>query len=170
MGIFSFINNIQLLQAILLTVGLIFLLAEVFIPGFGVAGIVGIILFVVGIILTAKTFLEALVMFIILLLVLAIVILLVVRSASKGKLSKTLILNQANSNEQGFSGVEDMNVFLGREGKALSLLRPAGIGLFDGVRLDVVSKGGFIEEGTSIKIVEVIGRRIVVDLKESKEE
>jgi len=167
MGIFSFVSNIQLLQAILLTVGLIFLLAEVFIPGFGVAGIVGIILFVIGIILTAKTFLEALVMFIILLLILAIVILLVVRSASKGRLSKTLVLNQANSNEQGFSGVEDMNVFLGREGKAVSLLRPAGIGIFDGVRLDVVSKGGFIEEGTQIKIVEVIGRRIVVDSKES---
>lgn len=170
MGIFSFVSNIQLLQAILLLVGLIFLLAEVFIPGFGVAGIVGIILFVIGIILTANTFLEALVMFIILLVILAIVILLVVRSASKGKLSKTLVLNQANSNEQGFSGFEDMNVFIGKEGKAVSLLRPAGIGLFDGVRLDVVSKGGFIEEGTSIKIVEVVGRRIVVDSKESKEE
>lgn len=170
MGIFDFINNIQLLQAILLTVGLIFLLAEVFIPGFGVAGILGIIFFVIGIILTANTFLDALVMFVILLFILAIVILFVVRSASKGRLSKTLVLNQANSSEQGFSGFEDMNVLLGREGKALSFLRPAGIGLFDGVRLDVVSKGGFIEEGTSIKIVEITGRRIVVDSNESKEE
>ena len=68
MGIFSFLGNIELLQAILLVLGLIFLLAEVFIPGFGIMGIVGIILFVVGIILTATTFVEALVMFLILLL------------------------------------------------------------------------------------------------------
>jgi len=81
MGIFSFVENIELLQAVLLTLGLLFLLAEIFIPGFGVAGITGIILFIVGIILTANTFIEALVMFLILLLILAVVIMLVVRSA-----------------------------------------------------------------------------------------
>lgn len=170
MGIFSFIQNIELLQAILLVLGLIFLLAEIFIPGFGVMGILGIILFVVGIILTANTFIEALVMFLILLVVLAIVIILVVRSATKGKLSKTLVLNESLSKEKGFSGVEDMKVFLGKEGKAITMLRPAGIGLFDGVRLDVVTDGSFIEEETDIKIIEVEGRRIVVKAIETKED
>lgn len=162
MGIFSFVQNIELLQAVLLTLGLLFLLAEIFIPGFGIAGIAGIVLFIVGIILTANTFIEALVMFLILLLILAVVIILVVRSASKGKLSKTLILNDSLSREKGFSGVEDMKVFEGKEGVAISMLRPAGIGSFDGVRLDVVAEGSFIEEGTKIKISEVEGRRIVV--------
>jgi membrane-bound ClpP family serine protease len=170
MGIFSFVENIQLLQAILLVLGLIFLLAEIFIPGFGIMGILGIILFVVGIILTASTFVEALVMFLILLLILAIVIILVVRSASKGKLSKTLILNESLSKEKGFSGVEDLKIFLGKEGKAITMLRPAGIGQFDGVRLDVVTKGAYIEEEADIKITEVVGRRIVVELIENKED
>jgi membrane-bound ClpP family serine protease len=62
MNIFSFVENIQLLQAVLLTIGLVFLLAEVVIPGFGVAGIVGIIIFIVGILLTAQTVFEALIM------------------------------------------------------------------------------------------------------------
>ena len=170
MGIFSFVGNIELLQAILLVLGLIFLLAEVFIPGFGIMGIVGIILFVVGIILTASTFVEALVMFLILLVILAIIIMLVVRSATKGRLSKTLVLNESLSREKGFSAVEDMKIFLGKEGKAISMLRPAGIGIFDGVRLDVVSKGAYIEEDSNIKITEVVGRRIVVDVIENKED
>lgn len=170
MGLFSFLGNIELLQAILLLLGLLFLLAEIFIPGFGIMGIVGIILFVVGIILTASTFIEALVMFLILLLVLAIVIILVVRSASKGKLSKTLVLNESLSRDKGFSAVEDMKIFLGKEGKAITMLRPAGIGLFDGVRLDVVTDGAFIEENTDIKITEVVGRRIVVEVLKSKED
>ena len=170
MGIFSFISNIELLQATLLVLGLIFLLAEIFIPGFGIMGILGIILFVVGIILTASTFIEALVMFLILLLILAIVIILVVRSATRGRLSKKLILRDSLSKKNGFSAVEDMKVFLGREGKAISMLRPAGIGQFDGVRLDVVTKGAYIEEDSDIKITEVVGRRIVVDFIESKEE
>ncbi|MBN1624308.1 MAG: hypothetical protein JXN10_03150 [Clostridia bacterium] len=162
MGLFSFIENIELIQAILLTLGLLFLLAEIFIPGFGIAGITGIILFIVGIIMTANTFIEALVMFLILLLILAVVIMIVVRSASKGKLSKTLILNDSLSKEKGFSGVEDMKIFEGKKGIALTVLRPAGIGMFDGVRLDVVAGGSFIEEGTKIEIAEVEGRRIVV--------
>lgn len=170
MGIFSFLGNIELLQAILLFLGLIFLLAEIFIPGFGIMGILGIILFVVGIVLTASTFAEALVMFLILLLIIAIVIILVVRSASKGRLSKTLVLKDSLSKEKGFSAVEDMNIFLGREGKAITMLRPAGIGQFDGVRLDVVTKGAYIEEDADIKITEVVGRRIVVEVIESKED
>lgn len=170
MGLFSFLGNIELLQAILLVLGLIFLLAEIFIPGFGIMGILGIILFVVGIILTASTFAEALVMFLILLLILAIVIILVVRSATKGRLNKKLVLKDSLSKEKGFSAVEDMKVFLGREGKAITMLRPAGIGQFDGVRLDVVTKGAFIEEETDIKITEVVGRRIVVEVIESKED
>ena len=42
------------------------------------------------------------------------------------------------------------------------MLRPAGIGDFDGVRLNVVTEGGFIEQGTRIEIVRVEGGRIVV--------
>jgi membrane-bound ClpP family serine protease len=170
MGIFSFMENIQLFQAALLVLGLLFLLAEVFIPDFGIMGVLGIILFVVGIILTAETFVDVLVLLLILILFAALVVLLVIRSASKGRLSRTLVLKDSLSKEKGFSGVEDMKVFLGKEGTALTMLRPAGIGVFEGVRLDVVTKGAYIEKGTRIKITEVVGRRIVVDKIEKEEE
>jgi membrane-bound ClpP family serine protease len=170
MGIFSFMENIQLFQAALLVLGLLFLLAEVFIPDFGIMGVLGIILFVVGIILTAETFVDVLVLLLILILFAALVVLLVIRSASKGRLSRTLVLKDSLSKEKGFSGVEDMKVFLGKEGTALTMLRPAGIGVFEDVRLDVVTKGAYIEKGTRIKITEVVGRRIVVDKIEKEEE
>ncbi len=170
MGIFSFIGNIELLQAVLLLLGLLFLLAEVFIPDFGIMGVLGIILFVIGIVLTAETFVDVLVMLLILIAFVALVVAFVVRSASTGRLSRTLVLKDSLSKEKGFSGVEDMNVFLGREGYALTMLRPAGIGVFEGVRLDVVTKGAYIEKGSPIKIIQVVGRRIVVDKIEKEEE
>ncbi len=171
MDIFSFVQNIELLEGTLLVLGFLLLLAEVFIPGFGVAGITGIILFIIGILLTATTVFEALIMFLLLLLLLTIVLIFVIRSATRGRLSKKLILNDGLSNEDGFTAVEDMQVFLGKEGKAVTTLRPAGIGLIDGVRLDIVTKGNFIEEGSNIKVIEVEGRRIIVDIiKDLKEE
>ncbi len=163
MDVFSFVQNIEMLEGLLLVLGFLLLLAEVFIPGFGVAGITGIILFIIGILLTATTVFEALVMFLLLLLLLTIVLIFVIRSATKGRLSKKLILNDGLSNEDGFTAVDDMQVFLGKEGVAVTTLRPAGIGIFDGVRLDIVTKGNFIEEDSEIKIVAVEGRRVIVD-------
>ena len=57
---------------------------------------------------------------------------------------------------------QDMQVFVGHEGKTLSVLRPSGIGDFDGMRLNVVTEGEFIENGTPIRIVRVEGGKIVV--------
>ena len=55
-----------------------------------------------------------------------------------------------------------MQVFLGREGTAITALRPTGLGEFDGVRLNVVSEGDFIENGTKIRVTQIEGSRIVV--------
>ena len=55
-----------------------------------------------------------------------------------------------------------MKVLVGKSGTTTSVLRPAGIGDFDGVRLNVVTEGGFIEKDMPIEIVRVDGSRIVV--------
>lgn len=162
MGIFSFLENIHTLQAIIFVIGFAFLIFEMFHPGFGVPGFIGLILLVAGILLTARNVFEALVMIIILLAILGIAVMLVLHSATKGRLSKTLILKDSLNKEEGFVGAEDMNYFIGKEGMALTVLHPSGTGEFDGVKLDVVTEGGFIEKDARIRVVQVIGRRIVV--------
>ncbi|MDD2458415.1 MAG: NfeD family protein [Eubacteriales bacterium] len=159
---FDFFKTINTIQGIIFILGLLFLVIEVFSPGFGVAGGVGVLLLVVGIIMTARSLMEALAMFAILLVLLAILIVIVYRSAKKGKLSKKLILWQAAKREDGFSATEDASALVGQEGVALTVLRPSGTGEFAGRRLDIVTDGDFIERGTKIKIVRTEGRRIVV--------
>jgi membrane-bound serine protease (ClpP class) len=50
----------------------------------------------------------------------------------------------------------------GKSGRALTDLRPAGTAEFDGQRVSVTTEGGFLEESTHVKVVEVEGSRIVV--------
>lgn len=150
------------LQIVLFLLGLVLLVVEMFIPGFGIAGGCGILLLIVGILMTAQTPLQAVVMILILLLLLSLLLFVIMHSAKKGKLSKKLILKSASKREDGYSSTSDHTALLGKEGIALSLLRPAGIGEFEGQRLDVVSEGLFLEPGTKIRIVETAGRRIVV--------
>jgi len=162
MGIFSFLDGIQIYQLVILIIGLILLIIEMFTPGFGVSGGTGLVLLVVGILITAKTPFEALVMIIILLAILGVALTLILNSAARGRLSKTLILNESLNRESGFSGTEDLDYFIGKEGIAITVLRPSGTAEFNGVKLDVVTDGGYIPKGSAVKIIQVAGRRIVV--------
>lgn len=163
MDIFSFIEGIYALQATLFVIGLLLLIVEMFIPGFGIAGGIGLLFLVLGIILTARTPFEAFVMVIILVLLIVGTLAVIMRSAKRGKLSRKLILWSSAKQEEGFSTSEDKSMWVGKVGISLTVLRPAGAGEFEDQRLDVVTDGTFIDKGIKIKIVRTEGRRIVVE-------
>ena len=155
--------NLPILICFLIGIGLMVL--EAFMPGFGLPGISGIILEVVAVALTWMNHgpVAALGMTLIILSILAIAISMSLRSAANGKLSRSkLVLNDTESNEAGYRSTEDLEVFLGKEGLTTTVLRPTGMAEFDGVRLNVVSEGEFIQSGTQVQIVRVEGSRILV--------
>lgn len=155
--------NLPILICFVIGIGLMVL--EAFMPGFGLPGISGIILEVVAVALTWMNHgpMAALGMTLIVLSILAIAISMSLRSAANGKLSRSkLVLNDTESNEAGYRSTEDLDVFLGKEGVTTTVLRPSGMAEFDGVRLNVVSEGEFIQSGTRVQIVRVEGSRILV--------
>ena len=150
---------------IILALGLVLVVVELFLPGFGIPGITGVALLVLGVVLGSDSVLEAVLLSLGVLIILCILLTISIRSAAKGKfLRSPLVLNDAATREDGYSTGKDLNAFLGCEGTALSVLRPSGTGEFNGVRLDVVTQSEFIPKGSKIKVVGVVGRRIVVDL------
>lgn len=156
------IDGIGLLSAIFFSLGLIFTIIEIYMPGFGVWGLAGITCFIIGIIVTADTLLEALILMMILLAIVGIIFSILLHSISKGKLPKNMVLSTAMRSEDGYIGTSDMKYFLNKQGVTLTILRPAGTVDFDGVKLDVVSEGEFIPKGTKVQVIKVEGRRIVV--------
>lgn len=148
-----------------LILGMCLIVVEVFLPGFGLPGVSGIALVGVGVVLVnmhfgATTAVGAL---LVIIAVLAVIISWVLRYAAHSKTRSELFLHDKDElHEQG-----DMHVLVGKTGTTTSVLRPAGIGDFDGVRLNVVTEGGFIERGEPIEIVSVDGSRIVVRQKKA---
>jgi membrane-bound serine protease (ClpP class) len=51
---------------------------------------------------------------------------------------------------------------IGREGSAQTVLRPSGMAVIDGKRLDVVAESGMIAAGSAIKVIAVEGTRVIV--------
>ena len=105
--------NLPLLVCFLVGIGLLVL--EAFMPGFGLPGISGIVMEIVAIALTWVNHgpVAALGLTIIVLSLIAIAISMSLRSATRGRLSRSkIILKERESNEAGYRSAEDMQVFL----------------------------------------------------------
>lgn len=57
--------------------------------------------------------------------------------------------------------------FMGCEGKSLTDLHPSGTAIIADQRMDVVSRGEYIEKNNDIVVVEVTGNQIIVKQKEA---
>lgn len=148
---------------ICLVLGLVFVTIELFTPGFGVPGVTGLVLLLAGIIVASDSVLEGMVLFIVILLLLCLLFTIAVKSASGGALAKSpLVLKESANKQDGFTSGEDMGYFLGREGVVTTMLRPVGTADFDGVKLEVLSEGEIIENGSKVKVVKVEGRKLIV--------
>ena len=62
----------------------------------------------------------------------------------------------------GSSFASDWAVYDGKEGESATDLRPAGVAVVEGRRLDVVTAGEMIPRGARVRVVKVEGNRIVV--------
>jgi len=74
-----------------------------------------------------------------------------------------MALNTRLSREEGVvSQSKDLDAFLGQTGIATSALRPSGTAEINDKRVDVVTRGAFIEKGTSIEVIAVTGNQVIV--------
>lgn len=143
--------------------GIVLVVVEAFVPGFGVPGVTGILCFTASIILMAPNFQTGIQSFLIAVIGSLILIFLAVKLLGKSKYWDKLSLQLSLGKEGGYiSQKEDFSVYIGRKGRTVSALRPAGIvALDDGKRLDVVSEGEFIERNQAVIITDADGPRIV---------
>lgn len=150
----------ETISVVLIILGLALLCAEIFLPSFGVVGGLGLVSIISGVILTAKSVSQGIIMlFVVLVFAVVIMYLLYKLVASK---RSPLVLKESLKEDQGS---EHLKYFIGKTGEAITPLRPSGTADFDGVRLDVLTRGEFIEKGKSIEVLEILGNKIVVATK-----
>ena len=153
------------LPSILLFVfGMGLLIVEAFMPGFGLPGIAGSIMEIAVIVLTYINHggLAALGVTVCILAIMGIGVSLVLRSASKGRLSRSPMVLNDTQDASVLDVSEDLKVFIGKEGVTTTVLRPIGMAEFDGMRLNVEADGEFIPKDTPVTVHRVDGRNVIV--------
>ena len=165
-------------ELLLITLGVLLLAAEVFvIPGFGIAGIAGILFIAIGMFLSLQDFvipnpeipwqrdIFEKNLFSVLLSLFGSIILIVTfflfifprlsRVISGPYLSATLADSHTTPQES-------ISIAVGDKGTVIKMLRPAGIAKIGGKTYDVVSDGELINKGEAVIVSEIKGNRIVV--------
>ncbi|MCE2414355.1 hypothetical protein J4G07_10140 [Candidatus Poribacteria bacterium] len=150
----------------LIGIGILLVFIEVLIlPGFGAAGVPGVILILIGVgvawseygLQMALTYTGATLIGVI---PLAIVGLSVMRATPVGK---TFILGKTQNKAEGFHAPpSELENLVGKSGKTLTPLRPAGAALINGHRVDIVTQGEYVPADTEVEVIFVEGSRVVV--------
>ena len=157
--------------ALLLGGFLVMFLEIAIIPGFGAAGIIGLIGLGGGIALAYLKLSLGMAVAATIGAAAGLVILLIwfFYYFPNTSLGKKFVLEAESSVEDGCIAVQDLSQYVGKTGVTQTMLRPSGIALVDGERLDVISDCEFIEKGTPIKIVKESSGRLVVAVIETQE-
>jgi membrane-bound serine protease (ClpP class) len=151
--------------------GFVLLMLELFvIPGFGIAGVLGILALAAALVLSmlgpgdTPQFIMATAARVVFALLLALLAsLLLLRFLPRLPFGRQFVLQTGLDAAQGYaSAPESDRRWLGKRGRASSPLHPAGIVEIEGERVDVVSDGELIDAGELIEVIRVDGNRIVV--------
>lgn len=145
---------------ILLVIGLVLLLVELTLPGFGVSGVTGFILVIVSSIVTIIYLPFGI--FIVLgeLALIAFICFILFRYLRSKQLYGKLILDETLNEEKKEIGKPEF--LLGKEGITKTPLRPHGEADFNGLVIDVYSSGQYIPVSRSIKVISVDDQKIIV--------
>jgi membrane-bound serine protease (ClpP class) len=161
----------SVIEILLFFAGVILLILEIFvIPGFGIFGIAGIVMMVLGLFLGLLSDFEltdfsfvsfAVIQLAIIFVASAVLIFILYKFLPKSHAFQNLVLHSNIGIKTGFSN-QKYSFLLNSVGESYTDLRPSGIVVIDGAKYDVVTEGDYILKGTPVKVIKIEGSRIVV--------
>ncbi|MFL6517368.1 MAG: NfeD family protein [Bacillus sp. (in: firmicutes)] len=147
---------------LLFVAGLLLIFLEFFLPG-AVSGTLGVAALILSLFLAGEDAIQIGVSILIAIFLSVLVFFIMIKIFGKRLvLFNKMVLSDSARKEDGYVSNINRTDLLGKEGIALTILRPAGTMIINNERIDVVSEGGFIEQNAIVKVIKVEGARIVV--------
>ena len=158
-------NDSLLLPIILQLVGVVVIIAEIILPSGGILSIVALAIFGYSLFIVfneiSMTIGFSFVAADLILIPVLVIVGLKLLARSPVTLRKTLSRKEGVSSQSS-----ELESYVGRQGNAITDLRPAGIAVINGKRVDVVTRGEYLEKDSAIIVTTVTGNQIIVRKKD----
>jgi membrane-bound ClpP family serine protease len=147
---------------LLFVAGLLLIFLEFFLPG-AISGTLGVAALILSLFLAGEDAIQIGVSILIAIFLSVLVFFMMIKIFDKKLIlfNKMVLFDSAKKEDGYVSNINRIDL-MGKEGIALTILRPAGTVIINSERVDVVSEGGFIEQNAAVKVIKVEGARIVV--------
>ena len=158
-------NDSLFLPIILQLVGVVVIIAEIILPSGGILSILALAVFGYSLFIVFNeismiigfSFVAADLILIPVLVIVGLKLL----ARSPVTLRKTLSRKEGVSSQSS-----ELESYVGTQGNAVTDLRPAGIAVINGKRVDVVTHGEYLEKDSAIIVTAVTGNQIIVRKKD----
>ena len=142
--------------------GILLIAIEIFVPGFGVLGTLGVILTTYSLIDSFDNSLFGLLILLITAASIFLSVTIFVRLGFSANLFDKAILINTQTKKRGYNSKKDYTYLLGKKGKTLTILRPTGRIIIDEKTYDGKTYGEFIKKDVRIEVVEIKDGNIYV--------
>lgn len=154
---------------LLLVLGLGLIVAEIFFPSLGLLSVLATGAIVAAVVMAFQESNALGVRFLVAIAVLVpLTIVLGFKVFPRSPIGKRMVVNGPSFAATQGSDPRQSEL-LGKQGTVETDCRPAGMARLDGRRIDVVTRGEYIDAGVSVRVVDVQGNRVVVARAESSE-
>lgn len=143
--------------------GCIFIVLEIFIPGFTVTGVIGILGYLTSINLAFSDYKYGLLAIIISLnLNIAFIRFMFKKGYTLKGLTHFVLSTQSNLKENK-EEIDELEKLIGKAAKSISSLGPTGFVMIDGLKYNAISYDGYLDNNLDLKVIAVKGRYLIVD-------
>ena len=146
--------------------GLAAIILEAFVPAAGIIGLAGLGSIIAGVVIAFSRLgdLTGSIYLAVVLILVPVFILVYFKFFPRSFMGRWLISRDSQDPQKGYSSfsAEKYADLLGREGRSLTVLRPAGTVRIGERKLSVVTEGEYIEKDQPVRVIKVEGSRIVV--------
>ncbi|CUH94153.1 hypothetical protein P22_0215 [Propionispora sp. 2/2-37] len=150
------------LEIMIFLVGVILITGELFFLGTGILAAAGVSCIFASLFLALGADTQAVQAILFSLATALVLFFFLAKQLSTSSLWKKLMLKETETSQEGFVSGPDYTIYQGKIGITVTKLRPAGVVEIEGVWVDVISEGVFVDEGVKVKVTGTDSNRVVV--------
>ncbi|MCK5544718.1 MAG: serine protease [Desulfobulbaceae bacterium] len=154
-------NKNLFLPIILQLAGILVIIAEIIIPSAGILSLMamGLIGYSLYIVYTGFSSATAALFIAFDIIIIPVLVIIGLKLLAR---SPVTLRYKLSSDEGVVSQSPELADYVNAEGTAVTNLHPAGVAMIDGKRLDVVSRGDYIDKGSQLVVTEVTANQVIV--------